>query len=211
MMKTTPFNRVNKIRRLWQRLPLRHRVLGAVLCLAAALVVVKYVDVASLLKLPMASAVEQERQALDRLSDELEKVQQNRQAGKEKIAQLRNTLGRFVWQLEQRNPTSFMQSELEKRANANNVTIQAMGSPRTQDVTEHIRSAQLSVRISSNMREIVRFLTAVDGSEKRFYWNSCHIRPSAPGESSKVRLSGQLQMMYLTPDVEKLLFEQAGS
>ena len=176
-------------------------------CILALLVFIRFFDLSSIVQIPMMSAVDKEQRALARLKDRLETKQQEQQQAQEKINRLRNNLGRHVWRMKGRNATSVIQAKLQDRASSNNVTIQNISSPRTNDVTEHIRSAQISIRISSNMREIARFLAAIEKNKQPFYWDTCHIRPQSPGKSNKVMLSGRIKILYLTPEAEALIFK----
>ena len=194
----------------WQRISLRNRIMVITACVLAVLVFIRFFDVSSLAQLPMVSTVDKEQKELSRLVKRIKVEQKEQKQAREKINRLRNNLGRYVWRMQDRNAPSVIQAKLQDVASRNNVTIQNISSPRTNDVTEHIRSAQVSIRISSNMREITRFLAALEKNKQPFYWDNCHIRPESPGKSNRVMLSGRIKIMYLTPEAEDLIFVEGG-
>lgn len=193
----------------WKRLTLFQRVLIVIACILTVLVAARYVDV-SRLALPLPDAIEKQENELRDLQQRLSRLDERNRRQQEGLGLLRQTVQPYLWRLGDTRAETEIQAELERLARAERITIRTMGSPRITDVTEHVRSVEISLNLVGSMREISRFLAAVEASDRKFYWTSCRLRPNNVRNVESVNLTGRVEALFLTPDAEYVIFGRQG-
>ncbi len=183
------------------------RVLVAVAGVLLLLVVWRFsnFNLPSLFWRPGIARKEAEVQAL---AQRLEEFERRRERLTRQVGELRRDLAPYLWRLDEKLPASEIQAELERLARRENITIRTMGSPRLADVSEHVKRVEVALNMNGSVREIGRFLGAIEGSDRRFHWVACRLRPINVQGTETINLTGRLEAFYLTPAAEAVLFQE---
>lgn len=192
------------------KLNLRQWVLILVLIPVAALFFQKRL-LGALRALPTPSVIEEERGRLEAARSKLEAIQARLEARETELAQLRQQVAPF-WRIEDRNPArqkGIIQNEVNRlltRASIRGVDYQVI-NPRRLDLPEKtlVYEVEVTVNMTSSMREIARVLAEIERSEQRLTWSQCTIAPLNLRDTSKVRLTGTLRARVLSPEAVELL------
>ena len=198
------------MRRLWNKLTPRHRLLAVVVVLGM-LVALKYANL-PLERLPLPENIRtQERQLLKRRR-QLAELQAEREKRKQAFAALQQAAEPF-WQIQGKTPAVEVPSEFAKLARQAQVKIEQVGAPRSGKVLDlnHVREVEFSVRLTASMREVSRLMAQMERDKNVFYWSRCNIRPDNKRDPKAVVLTGQIRVLVLTPEASKFLGEGGGA
>ncbi|OPZ28791.1 MAG: hypothetical protein BWZ02_01197 [Lentisphaerae bacterium ADurb.BinA184] len=161
-------------------------------------------------RLPLPATLHARREALEQQQKRLAKLERRRERRDLSLAALRREMEPLIWKARGKVLASEVQNKLEQAARNAHITIRTMGTPRVRDVSEHLRGVEVSINVKGTMREIGRFLAEVEAAQPRFTWVNCNIRSAGPREVDTVTLSGRIEALFLSPESERLLFEQGG-
>jgi Sec-independent protein translocase protein TatA len=161
--------------------------------------------------LPTARAIEAEREVLRERREKHDALQAKLDARESELASLREQTAPF-WRVDDRNPArqkGIVQNEVNRllsKANIRGVDYQVI-NPRRLDLPDKtlVYEVEVTVNMTASMREIARVLAEVDRSEQRLTWSQCSIAPLNLRDTSKVRLTGTLRALVLSPDAVELL------
>ncbi len=190
----------------WNALSFRQKLLCVVAAAMACIIAVKYANVDSG-ALPLDTTLERRMDALKSERARLVKMRRRQDRRMNELAELKRQITPYIWRMNTGLPATEVQSEIEKIARSAHTTIQTMGSPRTTDVGDRLRAVEISVSLTGSMREISRFLYGLHVSGRRFYWDSCRIRPTNLNDISSLNLSGALKAYYTIPELEENIFD----
>ncbi len=197
---------MKKILNKWNGLRLFHKIsLLAVLALAL-LVAVDRIDFTSI-QLPLPRTISHQEDELREARERFERLEKMHRQEKENLRNLQKRIAPFVWRIgEEESASAEIQSELQRLARSEGVTIRNMGSPRAGEVNDYLENVEISIDIQGNIREIGRFLAAVDQSERQLYWNFCRLRPLRNEDGGNINLSGRVEAFFLDPGAERIIF-----
>lgn len=167
-------------------------------------VVVRYVDMPDHV-FPLPHTINAKEEELQKFINTYDRLHRERAQYSGMVDDVRRQLVPLIWRMDGKVPSATLQSELENVARKAHVTIQTTGGRDTVEVSEHLRSVESRVRLNGTMREITRFLKALERADKHFVWHSCQIRPDNAAGASTVNLSGRIKAFFLTPDAENKL------
>lgn len=196
---------MKKILQNWRELSRFHKISIAAVVILAGLLVLDRIDY-SKIRLPLPNTIQRQVKKVRRAQERLDRLEKRRREEKESLQRLKRMITPFVWQIEETSASVEIQGQLEKLAQAEGITIRSMGSARNSKIDEHLGSADLSVHLNGNMREIVRFLTAVNQSERKLYWNTCRLSPIQSKQFDSINLTGRVKAFYLTNGAERIIF-----
>ena len=172
-------------------------------------VVLRYVEMPDRV-FPLPHTINAKEEELQKFIDTYHRLHREREKYGGMVDDVRRQLASVIWQMDGKVPSATLQSELENVARKAHVTIQTTGGRDTAEISEHLRSVQSRVRLNGTMREITRFLKALERDDKRFVWHSCQIRPANAAGASTVNLSGRIKVFFLTPEAENKLMNSEG-
>lgn len=167
---------------------------------------------ASLLRaLPTKRAIAEEQARLEQRQEKLDGLQGKIEARDTELADLRQQAAPF-WRIDDRNPVrqkGIIQNEVNRlltKANIRGVDYQVI-NPRRIDLPEKtlVYEVEVTVNMTASMREIARVLAEIDRSEQQLTWSQCSVAPLNLRDTSKVRLTGTLRALVLSPDAVALL------
>jgi hypothetical protein len=161
--------------------------------------------------LPTSRAIQAEQDHLQDQRGKLEGLRAQIEARDTELAELRQQVASF-WRIDNRNAAQqkgAIQNEVTRlltKASISNAEYQVI-NPRRLDLPEKtlVYEVQVTVNMTASMREIARVLTEIDRSEQRLTWSQCNIAPLNLRDTSKVRLTGTLRALVLSPDAVALL------
>lgn len=190
----------------WKSIPLRQRVMIGVAVLMIVLVAGKYGSGVTF-SLPLPATIADEYHETKVLAERLTRARRREVRRALARQALRRQASSLVWEMNGGNPSTEVQAALERIARTAQVTIRTMGRPRTADVSDTIRTIELSLNMRGTMREIGRFLIEVQNFPQRFEWTVCTIRPTNPRDPSSVMLTGSVTAYYLSSAAETAVFK----
>lgn len=197
------------MKRLWQRLTGRQRLLAAVAAVLAIMLAGKYFGGSLPMDdLPLPKNIAYQERELRRSRGELGELLEQRQALDARLAELRQKAASF-WQIEGRAPQVEVPAEFSRLARQAQVNPQQVGAPRVNKVMDlaHVREVEFSIRLSASMREVSRLVAQMDGAPHAFYWSRCNIRPDNIRSPKGVVLNGRIVALVLSADACRFLAE----
>lgn len=189
----------------WARLSKRQRAMAGVAAVLVILVALKYVEMPDA-ALPLPHVIARCEQELEDERAYLKKLRQTETEQQQKTARLKSQVTPYLWEMRDKVPGAEVQSEVERVAREARVTLQTMSSQRVNEVSEHLRSTELTVNLSGSMRDISRLLGALHAAERPFYWRSCRIRALSGRAGGSVSLAGRLQVFFPAVETELLFY-----
>lgn len=192
----------------WKRMPWRHRMMGIIVVLLFVLVAGKYVPW-NTFSLPLPGTIAREYRETQELEKTLAKAKRREIRHSNDQQRVRQQARALVWKMSAGNPSTEVQGALERVARQAQVTISTMGRPRTDEISDTIRSIEISLNMRGTMREIGRFLVEMEKYPNHFDWTTCTIRPSNPKDPSSVLLTGRVAAYYLSSVAEAAVFKDS--
>jgi|GEM_PF-2716559 len=161
--------------------------------------------------LPTQRVIADEQALLQQRREKLDALQAKLEARDSELAELRRQAAPF-WRIDDRNAArqkGIIQNEVNRlltKANIRGVDYQVI-NPRRIDLPEKalVYEVEVTVNMTASMREIARVLAEIDRSEQQLTWSQCSVAPLNLRDTSKVRLTGTLRALVLSPDAVALL------
>lgn len=161
--------------------------------------------------IPTRAGIEAEQDELDRRRGQLQELQAQLATQEGDVASLRRVAAP-LWKISDRSAArqkGIIQREVNRlidRANIRGVDYQVM-NPKRREIPEmdHVYEVEVTVNITASMKEITRVLAEIDQSERLLNWSQCSITPYNLRDPNKVRLTGTLRALVLSPDVVEFL------
>ncbi len=175
-------------------------------CLLAVLVAYSYLDF-SKTRLPLPGQIQDMEEKSRAAMEQLAELEWQRSRQESNLRYLQELAEPFLWRIDNRDPSSEIQSALERIARAERVTIRSMGSPRISEISEHIKKVEIAITLNGSMREVTRFMTGVEKAPRKLYWNVCSLRPTQNPGNESINLNGRIEAFFLIPSAERFIFE----
>jgi hypothetical protein len=192
-----------------KKLTLKRRILFGLMALLAVLVLVRRLGF-NLEGLPLPSNIQTQEREYSKLQRKLLKLLKNQQGWHGAQGRLQ-AQARGFWRAGSRAPAAEVQSEFEKMCRRARVTVQSIGTPRVNKVSEHVRSVTISVRMRASMREVSRLMDEIEQANPNFYWSSCNIRPDSSNNPQGVVLTGKMEAYVLSAEATRIIYGEDGA
>jgi len=193
------------MRRLWQHLNGKQRLMAVAVLVFAGLLLVQYSGVLPS-ELPLPDSI----RALQAKRAELQervRMLRLRQEREERVLAGIKALAAPFWEVERSSPEAVVTAEFQRLARENQVRIATIRQARTREYLglKHVREVEFDVQVNGTMKEISRLLTPLGTARPAFFWSQCTIRPDNPKTPKTVRLNGKLRALVLSAEATRFL------
>jgi len=191
------------MKQFWFKLSRRERTFAVLALIIAAAMFMRFVALPQF-ELPSAGAIAAEQSKLIQAQRRLQAMQRKRAENSDDFRQLLAAAAPY-WISTRPVRVTDVQQQLEIIARRARATLQTVGSPRVNEVSDNIYGIEFALRMQAPMSEISRFFAELEKAPHTYQWLQCNMRPDNVRTPQNVLLTGRIQVLVLSPELSRFL------